>query len=145
MHLTDDELADLARSLDARLHAEGVWHGPARLYGLGAAREWSRLAQGDPYRFLDTVRIDEAAVAALALVAMGWAFPPDRPETWHGRPSAHPDRVRVRTTTVVTPDRRHCSVVRRRDTGEILVDTCGEGPLLRALVAVWRPPATPAA
>jgi hypothetical protein len=151
MHLTDAALADLTRSLADTLGATTGWDGPPALYGLlpecsavranaivtAAGDRWLRLAAGDPYRFLDTVRVGETDVGVLALAAGGWAFPPDEPSTWHGRPSAHAERVRVGTLTLVTPDRRQCSAIHRRDTDEVIIDDGGEGPLLRALHAVW--------
>ena len=47
-------------------------------------------------------------------------------------------RTRVRTVVVVTPDRRQCTAIERRDDpGGIALDDRGEGPMLRALQAAW--------
>jgi hypothetical protein len=149
-HVNDEELVHLATELAATMRATGGWHDPPRLFGLvpqagpsaprllrSGGRRWQRLAEGDPYRFLDAVRVRNDEVPALALVACGWAFPPERPEEWHGRPSTHPRRVRVRTAVVVTPDGRQCSAIERRDTGAVVVDDRGEGPMMRALMSAW--------
>src|SRR5262245_49093423 len=85
-------------------------------------RRWLRLAEGDPYAFLDAVRVTERDVAAVALAACGWA---------------HPGRVRIRTVVAVAPDRRQCSVIEERDTGNVIIDANGEGPMMRALLSVW--------
>jgi hypothetical protein len=151
MHLTDAALADLTRSLAETLGTTTGWDGPPTLYGLlpgcsavrarailtAAGDRWLRLAAGDPYRFLDTVRVGETDAAVLALAAGGWAVPPDQLMMSRGRPGSHPQRIRVGTLTLVTPDRRQCSAIHRRDTDEVIIDGGGEGPLLRALHAVW--------
>ena len=150
-HVNDEELVHLATELAATMRATGGSHDPPRLFGLvpqagpcgprllrSGGRRWQRLAEGDPYRFLDAVRVRNDEVPALALVACGWAFPPERPEEWHGRPSTNPRRVRVRTAVVVTPDGRQCSAIERRDTGAVVVDELGgEGPMMRALTSAW--------
>jgi hypothetical protein len=149
-HVSDEELVRLATELAATVGTTGGWHEPPQLYGLvpdaarrgsgllpAGGRRWQRLAEGDPYRFLDAVHVRNDEVPALALIACGWAFPPDRPEEWHGRPSTHPRRVRVRTVVVVTPDGRQCSAIERRDTGGVIVDDRGEGPMMRALMGAW--------
>jgi hypothetical protein len=152
-YLTDDDLAHLAADLEAIVHDTTSWFEPPRLYGLGLAdvasyralparrgRWWLELASGDPYDFLDRVAVDDDC-AALALVACGWAFPPDDPATWIGRPSAHPRRLRVRTVVVVSPDGRQCAAVRQRRPGDpVTLETDGEGALLRALQRVWTEP-----
>jgi hypothetical protein len=86
-----------------------------------------RLAEGDPYAFLDIVRVSTSDTGALALVANGWATTlPTGP------------RARVRTVVVVTPDRRQCTALERRDDpGGITIDDRGEGPMLRALLSAW--------
>jgi hypothetical protein len=139
--LSDDDLRRLTGALAAVLGTSGGWHEPPRLYGLlprgapvrrtaalhAGGRRWLRLAEGDPYWFLDTVRVSERDADALALVANGWATP------WHGGP-----RSRVRTVVVVTPDRRQCSAFERRDDPNgIALDDRGEGPMLRALLSAW--------
>jgi hypothetical protein len=150
--LTDSQLSQIAVLLEESVFRS--WRATSRLYGVfvpppGAAPwrdpsgeaepTWWCVAEGDPYDFLDWVRVD-GSVDALALAVTGWAFPPEAPETWRGRPSAHPQRVRVRSVVVVTPDGRQCSALRRRDTGELLVDVDGEGPMMRALLGVWGEP-----
>jgi hypothetical protein len=147
--LSDAQLHQLAVLLEEAVFRS--WQAPSRLYGVflpppGRAPwrnpagdpepTWWCVAEGDPYDFLDWVRVDES-VDALALAVTGWAFPPEAPETWRGRPSQHPQRVRVRSVVVVSPDGRQCSAIRRRDTGEVAVDANGEGPMMRALLAVW--------
>jgi hypothetical protein len=150
-HVSDEDLVRLTTALAATLRSTTGWHEPPRLYGLlpmwsvprapgpvhSGGRRWLRLAEGDPYRFLDTVRVRRQEVSALALAASGWAFPPEHPEQWHGRPSTHPRRIRVRTLTVVTPDRRQCSALERRDSGAVVIDDRGEGPMMRALLSAW--------
>jgi hypothetical protein len=138
--LSDDDLRRLTGALAAVVRTTG-WHEPPRLYGLlprgapprragalhAGGRRWLRLAEGDPYSFLDTVRVGTGDAAALALVANGWATAlPAGP------------RTRVRTVVVVTPDRRQCTAIERRDDpGGIALDDRGEGPMLRALQAAW--------
>lgn len=153
-YLTDDDLAHLAADLEALVHDTTSWFEPPRLYGLGRAdvaslralpatrrRWWLQLAEGDPYDFLDLVAVDEDDCDALALVACGWAFPPDDPATWTGRPSEHPRRLRVRTVVVVSPDGRQCAAVRQhRDHDPVSLEADGEGALLRALQRVWTEP-----
>jgi hypothetical protein len=139
--LTDDDLRRLTGALAVVLRTTDGWHEPPRLYGLlprgtpahragalhAGGRRWLRLAEGDPYWFLDTVRVSERDAAALALVANGWATT--------GRES---ERARVRTVVVVTPDGRQCTALERRDgAGGIAVDDRGEGPMLRALLSAW--------
>jgi hypothetical protein len=139
--LSDDDLRRLTGALAAVLHTAGGWHEPPRLYGLlprgapprpsgalhAGGRRWLHLAEGDPYWFLDTVRVSEHDAAALALVANGWATAWDSGE-----------RTRVRTVVVVTPDRRQCTALERRDDpGGIALDDRGEGPMLRALLSAW--------
>jgi hypothetical protein len=149
-HVNDEDLVHFATDLAATMRATAGWHDPPRLYGLVAGavrrqprllraggRSWRPLAEGDPYCFLDAIRVRNDEVPALALVACGWAFPPERPEEWHGRPSTHPRRIRVRTVVVVTPDGRQCSAIDRRDTGAVIVDDRGEGPMMRALMNAW--------
>lgn len=140
-HLSDDDLRRLTCALATVLRATNGWHEPPRLYGLlprsapprragalaAGGRRWLRLAEGDPYSFLDTVRVSEREASALALVACGWAT------TGEALP-----RTRVRTVVVVTPDRRQCSALdRRHDAGAMVVDDRGEGPMMRALLAAW--------
>jgi hypothetical protein len=141
MHdLSDDDLRRLTGALAGVLRGTG-WHEPPRLYGLlprgapprrtnalhAGGRRWLRLAEGDPYAFLDTVRVGAEQASALALVANGWATAlPAGP------------RTRVRTVVVVTPDRRQCTAIDRRgDPGGIVLDDRGEGPMLRALQSAW--------
>jgi hypothetical protein len=139
--LSDDDLRRLTGALAAVVHAAGGWHEPPRLYGLvprgapprragslhAGGRRWLRLADGDPYAFLDTVRVSEGDAAALALVANGWATP-----------LSGGQRSRVRTVVVVTPDRRQCTAFERRDDPRgIAIDDRGEGPMLRALLSAW--------
>jgi hypothetical protein len=96
------------------------------------------LAEGDPYEFLDDVRVDERHVVAVALATCGWSLPPELYGTWPGRPSEHPARLRLRSVVVVTPDLRHRSALRLRRPGESpLVSEGGEGPMMRALLSVW--------
>jgi hypothetical protein len=135
-YLTDADLVRLTTGLATVLRALTGWHEPPRLYGLlpagavpraagvvhAGGRRWLRLAEGDPYTFLDTVRVTDRDVSAVALATCGWALP---------------ERVRIRALAVVTPDRRQCSAVERRDTGEVVVDGDGEGPMMRALLSVW--------
>jgi hypothetical protein len=139
--LSDDDLRRLTGALAAVLRNSGGWHEPPRLYGLlprtapprragaihAGGRRWLRLAEGDPYAFLDTVRVGRGDAAALALVANGWATAlPAGP------------RTRVRTVVVVTPDRRQCTALERRDDpGGVIIDDRGEGPMLRALLSAW--------
>jgi hypothetical protein len=140
-HLTDDDLYRLTSALATVLHSSNRWHEPPRLYGLlprsappgrtgvlaAGGRRWLGLAEGDPYSFLDTVRISEREASALALVACGWAT-----STVTAR------RTRMRTVVVVTPDRRQCaSLDRRHDHGGIVIDDRTEGPMMRALLAAW--------
>ena len=138
--LSDDDLRRLTAALAAVVATNG-WHQPPRLYGLlrrdapprragaihAGGRRWLRLAEGDPYTFLDTVRVGERDAAALALVVCGWATHLDT-----GR------RRRVRSVVVVTPDRRQCSALEHRDDpGGVVIDDRGEGPMLRALLSAW--------
>jgi len=139
-HLSDDDLRRLTVALAAVVRPGG-WHEPPRLYGLlprqtsprrsgalhAGGRRWLRLAEGDPYAFLDTVRVSEGDASALALVVCGWATTlPFGP------------RSRVRSVVVVTPDRRQCTALERRDDpGGMVVDDQGEGPMLRALLSAW--------
>jgi hypothetical protein len=150
--LTDAQLHQIAVLLEGNVFRS--WRAPSRLYGVflpppGKAPwrdpsgegepTWWCVAEGDPYDFLDWVRVDDS-VDALALAVTGWAFPPEAPETWHGRPSQHPQRVRVRSVVAVTPDGRQCAAIRRKDTDDLMVDTSGEGPMMRALLGVWGEP-----
>jgi len=138
--LSDDDLRRLTGALAAVLRTSG-WHEPPRLYGLvprgapprrlgalhAGGRRWLRLAEGDPYSFLDTVRVGAAQASALALVASGWATAlPAGP------------RTRVRTVVLVTHDHRQCTAIERRgDTSGVTLDDRGEGPMLRALLSAW--------
>ncbi len=148
--LTDDQLAHLARNVEAVQHRTGCWTAPARLLALGlgdlAALEtalatetvpWRRLGEGNPYHLLDTVAVAPDRTPAVALVVHGWAFPPDDLGSWSGRPSLHPGRVRARTATVVTPDGRQCSAIRLQRSDDVIVDPRGEGPLVEALLGLW--------
>ena len=83
-----------------------------------------------------TAAIDAEATAAIAVVVHGWAFPPDDPDAWFGRPSQHPGRIRVRTAAIVTPERRECSAVRLLHR-EVKVLSGGTGALMEAMLAVW--------
>ena len=147
--ITDDHLSQLALALEAEQHLTSCWTSPPRLLGLepmaldrletalaAGTVPWRRLGEGNPYHLLETVTIDAGETPALALVVHGWAFPPDDPDSWFGRPSQHPGRIRVRTAAVVTPDRRECSAVRllHRD---VTVLTGGTGALMEAMLAVW--------
>lgn len=150
--LTDDELARLAADLEALLHGREGFHEPPRLFGLASAdplgpgcahlpaaggRVWERLAVGDPYAFLDEVEVDPDRTPALALVVNGWASPSDG-RLPGVRPSRHPDRMRVRSVVVVTPDGRQMTALRRRGAGaEPWLDGSGDGPMMRALQWVW--------
>jgi hypothetical protein len=101
---------------------------------------WRRLGEGNPYHLLDTVVVEADDTAALALLVHGWAFPPDDVDSWFGRPSEHPGRIRVRSVTIVTPDRRRCSAIRLQHR-EARVDSGGTGALMDAMLSVWdRPP-----
>jgi hypothetical protein len=91
-------------------------------------RHWLHLAEGDPYAFLDTIRVDEREVPAVALAACGWAVSLD---------DGPRRRARVRSLVVVTPDRRQSSTLERRDTGVVVMEGRGDGPMLRALASVW--------
>jgi WD40 repeat protein len=44
------------------------------------------------------------------------------------------------SVVVVTPDGRQCSAIRRKDTDDLVIDTSGEGPMMRALLRVWDEP-----
>lgn len=147
--LSDHQLNQLAVLLEGSVFRS--WRASSRLFGIfvpppgeapwrdpsgEAEPTWWCVAEGDPYDFLDWVRVDDT-VDAVALAVTGWAFPPEAPETWRGRPSQHPQRVRVRSVVVVTADGRQCAAIRRRDSGDLLVDSTGEGPMMRALLSVW--------
>jgi hypothetical protein len=165
-YLSDDDLSTFASDLEAHLHDTTGWHEPPRLYGcvpdarslhhpcralgragraprrldvpIGDGHAWVLLAEGDPYQFLDEVRVDERHVVAVALATCGWSLPPELYGTWLGRPSEHPARLRVRSVVVVTPDLRHRSALRLRRPGESPIVTAdGEGPMMRALLSVW--------
>jgi hypothetical protein len=165
-YLSDDDLAVHARDLEAHLDTTTGWHEPPRLYGLvcrplpapfchatcrhgtprssadvlpgGDEHAWVLLAEGDPYVFLDEIRVDERTVGAVALVTNGWSTPPEDYDTWRGRPSEHPRRRRVRAVVVVTPDLRQRTALRVRGPGaQAKVVDGGEGPMVRALHTVW--------
>ena len=148
--LSDTHLAQLACALEADQHRTGRWTSPARLVGLEPIEPlaldralaegrvaWQRLGEGSPYHLVDTVRLDPDATIAIGLVVHGWAFPPDEPDTWVGRPSRHPGRIRVRTATVVTPEGTRCSAIRLQDRADVIVDAGGEGAMLSALTMAW--------
>jgi hypothetical protein len=155
--LTDDHLSQLVLALEAEQDLTRCWTSPPRLLALepmapdlldtalaAGTVPWRRLGEGNPYHLLETVAIDVDETPALALVVHGWAFPPDDPDSWFGRPSQHPGRIRVRTAAIVTPDRRECSAVRLLHR-EVKVLSGGTGALMEAMLAVWdraRPPAS---
>jgi hypothetical protein len=161
-YLSDDDLTDRTTELEAYLHRSTGWHEPPRLYGLvrtegdrpdqagSCARRsarrgpiaadeghvWTLLAEGDPYEFLDEVRVDERQVTAVALATCGRTIPLDE----QGRPrvAEERERRRVRLVVVVTPDLRYRSAVRVREPGaDVSVTDTGEGPMMRALLSVW--------
>lgn len=153
--VSEPQLAGMACALELDQHRTGCWTAPSRLLVLdhdpadgevldvalatGTVR-WARLGDGNPYHLLETAVI-APATAAVALLTHGWAFPPDDPLSWYGRPSRHPGRVRVRTVTVASREGSHCSAIRLQH-GDVIVDRGGGGgPLLEALLAVWLPPA----
>lgn len=157
--VSEPQLADLACALELDQHRTGCWTTPSRLlvldHGPGDGKvldvalatgtvRWARLGEGNPYHLLETAVIAPSA-AAVALLTHGWAFPPDDPLSWYGRPSHHPGRVRVRTATVVSREGGHCSAIRLQHADVIVDHGKGGGPLLEALLAVWLPPrgATP--
>ena len=116
--------------------ADPAGPGCAHLPAAGG-RVWERLAIGDPYAFLDEVEVDPDRTPALALVVNGWASPSDG-RLPGVRPSRHPDRMRVRSVVVVTPDGRQMTALRRRGAGaEPWLDGSGDGPMMRALQWVW--------
>jgi hypothetical protein len=148
--LTDTHLAQLACDLESAQHRTGRWTSPALLVGLppvdpgvleaalaAGTVPWERLGEGAPYHLVDTVRLDPARTVAIGLVVHGWAFPPDDPDSWIGRPSRHPGRVRVRTSTVVTPNGSRCSAIRLQNRPDVIVDAGGEGAMLSALTMAW--------
>lgn len=143
--LSDDSLDALVRLLESSCFALGQWQAPARLYGVlaepgfvpGGARGepvWWCIAEGDPYEFLDRLRLDDG-VDAVALATTGWATPLGSDGRAHGAVT----RTRVRTVVAVTPDGRQCSAIRRQDLGELVVTSDGDGPLLRVLRSLWTP------
>jgi hypothetical protein len=167
MPISDTDLAELALALEAAQHESGCWTTPPRVLAIDPLDDgclpdvaaawlataapspaataprvpppWRLVGEGDPYHLLDRVRVEERAALVLALVVHGWAFPPDDPASWYGRPSQHPGRLRARTATVVTPDRRQWSAIRLQGR-EVRVDPAGEGPLMDALLSAWTPP-----
>ncbi len=149
--LTDEHLASLATSLEAEHDRRGTWTTPAGLYALlplasdlideALATDrvpWLRIGEGSAYHLLEVSHIGDD-VEALALLTHGWAFPPDDPGSWFGRPSQHPGRRRARTVTVVTRDGRRCSAIRLQGAA-VVVDPGGEGQLMEALLGVWDRP-----
>jgi hypothetical protein len=150
---TDEQLAHLARGLEAAQHARHSWTSPARLCGLepidrdqldvalaSGSVPWLRLGEGNPYHLLGAVGTQIERYPAIGLVVHGWAFPPDDPASWHGRPSRHPGRRRVRSATVVTVDGRRCSAIRVQHGGEPTVSYEGQGQLMNAMLRVWSGP-----
>ena len=142
--LPEDQLVDLACALEREQHRSRCWTTPARLFvveGVDVSEvAWRRIGEGNPYHLLETVCVDADALA-VGLTTHGWAFPPDDPLSWYGRPSQHPGRLRVRTATVVGRDGAHCSAIRIQHRADVVVDRGnGEGPLIDALRRVWLPP-----
>jgi hypothetical protein len=150
---TDEQLARLVRALEAEQHARHSWTSPARLCGLEpigrdeldlalatGSIPWVRLGEGNPYHLLGAVGPQIERYPVIALVVHGWAFPPDDPASWRGRPSRHPGRRRVRSATVVTVDGRRCSAVRVQHSEETTVSYEGQGLLMDAMLRVWLEP-----
>lgn len=93
------------------------------------------VGEGDLFDILAEVELSEHALALL-LAAEIWAFPPDLPEDqWVGRPSEHPDRVEVRTVTVVDVDGHAFDVHRVRGDDEATVTAEVSGRLVDAVRA----------
>ncbi|HEX9260519.1 MAG TPA: hypothetical protein VF855_13350 [Acidimicrobiales bacterium] len=153
MLLNDNDLHVLAEDLEAVLNEREGYYTAPRLLGLVAGPHprallhlpaaafggWVQLAQGDPYQFLDLVRLTGDDVLAVALISCGWSLPAGHPDWEWTRPSQHRDRVRARVVTMVTPDGRTWNVIRQLGRSEPVVSDGGDGPMLRALQRVWEP------
>lgn len=127
--MEDEQADDLARAVDARVQALGEGCDPARLFGVRLRGEgfvlvpfWSGVAREIPYALAPP-----DGCVAIALDTGGWAAPLDDMEG-EMRPSLHPQRRRLRQTTLVYgPAGNDVSVLRYDD---------GETQLLRGSVGV---------
>jgi len=148
-----DRLDRLVTLLDAAC-AEGGWHQPHRLVSVEPDPNGDPRAFAFGFRTLEEGQhplelllgfVAPPAWTALGVVCFGWAAPgdvdADRHSTTGTRPSRHPERVRVRVTTIV--DRRG----RERATAALedgtVVDEPGAGTVTDALRRALRLPTAP--
>lgn len=148
-----DRLDRLVTLLDAAC-AEGGWHQAHRLVSVEPDPEGDPRAFAFGFRTLDEGQhplevllgfVAPPAWTALGVVCFGWAAPGEVDESRHStsgpRPSRHPERVRVRVTTIV--DRRG----RERATAALedgtVVDEPGSGTVTDALRRALGVPTSP--
>lgn len=149
-----DRLDRLVTLLDAA-SAEGGWHQPHRLVSVEPDPERDPRAFAFGFRTLDEGQhpldlllgfVAPPAWTAFGVVCFGWAAPGTdvdmaRHSMAGSRPSLHPDRLRVRVTTIV--DRRG----RERATAALedgtVVDEPGAGAVTDALRRALRVPTAP--
>jgi hypothetical protein len=141
MLLSDNDIQLLTEDLEAVLNEREGYYPAPRLLGLVAEPHpralrhlpsaafggWVQLAQGDPYDFLDTIRLTEDDVLAVALIACGWSLPAGHPDWQRARPSQHRHRVRARVVTLVTPDGRTWNVIRQHGQTDPVLTDGGDG------------------
>jgi hypothetical protein len=129
----------LARAVDARIQQLGEGCDPARLFGVRVRVDgfvlvpfWSGVAREIPFE----LRPPDGCVA-IALDTGGWAAPMNDDGTVDGRPSQHPNRRRIRATTLVYGDMGIDVTVMTTDAGDEQVMRGGIGVVPERMRACW--------
>lgn len=142
--LPEPELLDrLVTLVDASL-ADAGWYHPHVLVKIEAPTDLDGIELGMKPLPEGSHPVDELwgfvapeEWSAIGLVTYGWASPPDR-----GRPSTHPDRLRVRLTVVVDRDGNEAQTASFED-GSV-IDENGEGRVSDVLrLCIGAPTAPP--
>ena len=97
------------------------------------------LEKGEGRRILRRLRLPRG-LTALAVTAAGWRAPMEGDGSMEERPSRHPDRKRIHSTTVVAGDGELVTVLRTADVdpnGRVEVLPGGEGAVPELIQQAW--------
>jgi hypothetical protein len=132
-----DDIEVLARLVDERIGALPEGLDPARLFGVRLRDEgfvlvpfWSGVAREIPY----ALRPPDGCVA-IALDTGGWSAPLDDCDIM--RPSEHPSRRRIHTTTLIHGDGEDVTVLTYDGDSNLQVMRGGVGVVPERMRAVW--------